>query len=208
MKSVEIELPGCNIASCALHTEREWPILEEICSHLDANLERLVVHFSSVTCSGSGNKNMWIDRFAEEKMRKGINICSRTGNNDFSFWAATSDTRMDKLIKRTVEGDSDSDSDSDSLYVRIYGLPGLRIPNVLEMLSNLAEDDHFWLKTNIKLNKIDSMDHLKYCDGLELLNKEPIEEDEVITMNDIFSQICANPTWMSLDSIRLPEVSS
>ena len=133
-------------------------------------------------------------------MRKGINICSRTGINDFSFWAATSDTRMDKLIKRTVEGDS--------LYVRIYGLPGLRIPNVLEMLSNLAEDDHFWLETNIKLNKIDSMDHLKYCDGLELLNKEPIEEDEVITMNDIFSQICANPTWMSLDSIRLPEVSS
>ena len=193
MKSVEIELPGCNIASCALHTEREWPILEEICNHLGANLEALVVHFSP-------NENMWIDRFAEEKMRKGINICSRTGNNDFSFWAATSDTRMDKLIKRTVEGDS--------LYVRIYGLPGLHIPNVLEMFSNLTEGDLFHLETDTKLKNIDSMDHLKNCGGLVLLNKEPIEDEEVLAMNAILAQIAENPTSMSLNLIRLPKVSS
>ena len=197
MKSVEIELPGCNIASCALHTEREWPVLEEICNHLGANLEELVVHFSP--CSGLVNENMWIDRFAEEKMRKGINICSRSGNNDFSFWAATSDTRMDKLIKRTVEGDS--------LYVRVYGLPGLHIPNVLEMFSNLTEGDLFHLETDTKLKNIDSMDHLKNCGGLVLLNKEPIEDEEVLTMNAILAQIAENPTSMSLNLIRLPKVS-
>ena len=143
---------------------------------------------------------MWIDRFAEEKMSKGINICSRTGINDFSFWAATSDTRMDKLIKRTVE--------VDSLYVRVYGLPGLHIPNVLEMFSNLTEVDLFHLETDTKLKNIDSMDHLKNCGGLVLLNKEPIEDEEVLTMNAILAQLAANPRPMDPWVVILPKVNS
>ena len=203
VRSVEIELPGCETGSCALHTEREWPILEEICSHLGENLEELVIHLSS--CISGGSTNMWIVRFAEEKMRQGINIC-RTGTvytgNCFYFWAATSDTRMDKLIRRTVVGDFPQ--------VWIYGLPELHIQNVLEMLSNLAEGEggSFTLGTDTKLKRMDSMNHLKRCDRLELLNKEPIEDEEVPTMNAILAHIAANPTSTSLNFIRLPKVSS
>ena len=148
---------------------------------------------------------MWIVRFAEEKMRQGINIC-RTGTvytgNCFYFWAATSDTRMDKLIRRTVVGDFPQ--------VWIYGLPELHIQNVLEMLSNLAEGEggSFTLGTDTKLKRMDSMNHLKRCDRLELLNKEPIEDEEVPTMNAILAHIAANPTSTSLNFIRLPKVSS
>ena len=192
---MEIELQGCSIVSCGVHTETEWPILEGICNHLGANLEDMVIHFSS--CDGIVNENMWIDRFAEEKMRKGINICRfcRAGHG-FHFWAATSDTGIINLIRRIVAGDY--------LQVWIYGLPGLHIPNVLETLSNLTEGD-FELRTHTKLKRMGTMDCLKCCRLLDLMNKEPIEEEEVLTMNAILGHIATNPSRMYL--IKLPKVN-
>ena len=88
----------------------------------------------------------------------------------------------------------------------IYGIPGLHIPNFLEKVTNVVEDHHH-LETNIKLTRMDNMHCLRSWTQLVLLNQEPIEDEEVVTMNAILATVEASP-GSSPYIIKLPKVSS
>ena len=194
---MKIELSGTSRTECPA-------VLERICNHLGKNLEEMVIIILDIHSALMGRNE--ISRFAEEKMRQGINIC-HVGNGSFvssgfDFWAATIDTRVFKFIRRTV---ADEGNIRRGGYFGIYGLPGLCTPNFLEKVANVVEYSH--LETNIKLKGMDSMHCLRRWNRLVLLNQEPIEDEEVLTMNAILATIEANPR-SSPRTIQLPKVSS
>ena len=86
----------------------------------------------------------WIKSFAEEKREQGINICivwallededafraTTCGGTFDYYWAPTiSETGLINLFSRTVWGRYPT--------IRIWGLPGHHIPNLLVRLTNL-----------------------------------------------------------------------
>ena len=162
--------------------------METICNHLGAKLKELVIRLA--WCNQFG-KDVWIDRFSAEKRGQGISICNiwtvsapkdpkvlQIGPNpdfEFEYWPATSDTILLNLIRKTVRGKSPC--------IRINGLPGHHVPNILDVLRNLAADSIFSLATNTKITG--SLESLQYCEELMLYNKEPIEDEEVVTMEGL-----------------------
>ena len=117
-----------------------------------------VSHSSFAWCNQFG-KDMWIDKFSAEKRGQGISICNiwtvsapkgpivlQIGPNpdfEFEYWPATLDTILLNLIRKTVRGKSPC--------IRINGLPGHHVPNIIYVLSNLAADSIFSLATNNKI---------------------------------------------------------
>jgi len=211
VRSLEIVLPGCNLVSCEVHPEKEWPVLERIYNHLGTNLENVVFRLSCCLPDTSPAEKRWIDTFIEGKMKQGINHCciwahlpllpgpGQSGGGGpvvFNYyWAATSDTSLLSLIRKTLGRRHPSISPS----IRLLGLPGHRMPpNVMEMLRKLAKGS-FHLATNIKIHRMDNLDiqagyrhGLMGCQVLELLNKEAIEDEEVSTMKAILAYRAKN----------------
>ena len=208
MRSLDIELEGCNNSHCKDHTVKEWPVLEEICDHLGSNLKEMVFRLSA--CSNAWlDSDLWIVRFAKEMTERGITSCTAVDYLDDFFtldyrWAAsTSESSLVDLMRKVgVRGKY--------LIVNIWGSQdaALRVPaNVLEVLSDLAEDGQFCLYTNIKIQSLANLEHLKKCIWLALFNRAAIEDEEVEAMNGILAQVAVDPRPRNPNEILLPKVN-
>ena len=154
MRNVEIELAACDVISCADHPEKEWKLLEGISNHLGSNLEEMIIRIfwcgAHRHVDGPDKDAKWMKSFAEEKREQGINICIvwallededafrgayRGGTFDYYWAPSISDTGLINLFSRTVWG----------LYptIRIWGLPGQHIPNLLVRESILHQIGFF-----------------------------------------------------------------
>ena len=72
-KTLELELPGCNLPGCESHTETKWPILSEVFEFMKSSLKEAVFLLSN--CDDDWTEQPWIEKFAKEKS-KGVNICT------------------------------------------------------------------------------------------------------------------------------------
>ena len=210
MRSLEIDLPVCNKEDCKNHPKSERRIvLDEICNHLGSSLEEMVIR--GVGCDADSSDWSWIDEFAKKKRdEQGITSCVELAewadgdpdNNIFLYyWApATPESGLVNLMARTVRGGSP--------HIGILGSQdtALSLPtNVFEVLSNLAEDGMFYLRTNIKIKFLD-LNHLKNCRRLDLSNRAAIEDEEVEAMEGILAQVAIHPRPKNPGYIRLPKV--
>ena len=204
VRSIEIELEGCNSSSCEDHPEREWLVLEKICNHLGSNLKEMVVHLS---IDWTAEPDPWIAKFARDIRGRGITICSawklpdESVILDYHCAASTSESSLVKLMTRTFRGKSQE--------VRIWGNHDVALSisaNVFETLSNLAEDGLFDLHTNIKIKSMDNLEHLKNCLELGLHNSATVEDEEVVAMERILAQVAMDPRPRNPQGILLPKV--
>ena len=237
---MEIELAACDVIACADHPEKEWKLLEGVSNHLGSNLEEMTIRIFwcgfRQHVDGPDKDAKWIKSFAEEKRDQGINICivwalleddgHRGGTFDYYWATTTSHTSLINLVRRTVWG----------LYprIRIWGLPGQHIPNLLVRLTILLADRfmlpassaaslpqlkkrgsgcqwlyaYFKLETDTKMKKMDNLDDLSRCFGLKLLNREAIEDEEVVIMEAILAKMAKNPRPQMPRTIILPKVNS
>ena len=118
----------------------------------------------------------------------------------FFFGAADTSLAFEKFIRKTASGRDP--------YFFILGYPGAAFKlNVFEMLSSLSEDGFFCLNTNIKIMKLDSLEHLKSCMDLYLFtNGAPIENEEVNCVDSIIAHVARDPRPMFPLEIKLPKV--
>ena len=74
-KTLEMELPGCNLPGCESHKEKEWPILADIFKFMKSSLKEAV--FLLPRCSHDWTEELWdwIDMLAREKSI-GVDICT------------------------------------------------------------------------------------------------------------------------------------
>ena len=211
VRSLDIDLPVCNKEDCEDHLKGEWRIvLDEICNHLGSNLEEMVI-IGLAVCDADWSYSPWIDEFASAKRdEQGITSCVELAewadgdpdNNIFLYhWApATPESSLVNLMARTVRGGSPD--------IGIFGSQdaALSLPtNVFEVLSNLAEDGMFYLRTNIKIKFLD-LNHLKNCRRLGLFNRAAIDDEEVEAMEGILAQVAIHPRPKNPGYINLPKV--
>ena len=109
--------------------------------------------------------------------------------------------------------------------IRIWTHPGREIPNLLLRLTTLLanrmvppDDTRPWptpcqwmhrmfmLETNIKMKKMDTLDSFRRCYGLRLLNKEEIDEEEVVVMEAMLAFLAKHPRPRMPRKITLPKV--
>ena len=211
-KTLEMELPGCNLPGCESHTETEWPILNEVFEFMKSSLKEAVFLLSN--CQGGYNNLFWIERFAMEKS-KGVNVCTlwtTNQNEDFKvnrlhyFWgeSSTADSLVD-LIKRTLRGErqwiciwSKDSSDQRAFPDNLFEVLGNQTPKPV----------CHSLKTNLKIKSLGStLDHLSLCMDLRLRNNAPIEPEEVEAMNRLLAYVAGEPRPKNLLEIRIPKVS-
>ena len=211
-KTLEMELPGCNLPGCESHTETEWPILNEVFEFMKSSLKEAVFLLSN--CRGRYDDLSWIGRFAMEKS-KGVNVCllwTPNQNEDFKanrlhyYWGESSTAAsLVDLIKRTLAGEtqeiniwSKDASDQRALPDTLFGVLGNQTPKPL----------FYFLETNLKVKSLgNTLDHLSLCTGLVLNNKAPIEPEEVEAMNRLLAHVAVEPRPVNLlDYIIIPKV--
>ena len=209
-KTLEMELPGCNLPGCESHTETEWPILNEVFEFMKSSLKEAVFLLSN--CQGGYNNLFWIERFAMEKS-KGVNVCTLWAPNqkdDFKlisyYWGESSTAAsLIDLIKRTLAGERQA--------ISIWSKGGSAqraLPDTLfEVFGNQTPEPLFYfLQTNLKIKSLgNTLDHLSLCKGLFLYNKAPIEPEEVEAMNRLLAYVAGEPRPKNLLEIRIPKVS-
>ena len=61
-KTLEMDLPGCNLPGCETHKETKWPILYEVFEFMRSSLKEAVFFLS--TCSDDWTEHLWIESFA------------------------------------------------------------------------------------------------------------------------------------------------
>ena len=140
--------------------------------------------------------------------KEGKNVCLVEMGDDvhpgdepcFSFGAADTSLAFEKFIRKTASGRNP--------YFFILGYPGAAFKlNVFEMLSSLSEDGFFCLNTNIKIMKLDSLEHLNSCKVLHLFtNGAPIEDKEVNCVDSIIAHVAREPRPRFPERIVLPKV--
>ena len=64
----------------------------------------------------------------------------------------------------------------------------------------------FKLETNIKIKKMDTLDNFRRCYGLRLLNKEEVDEEEVVVMEAMLAFLAKYPRPRMPRKITLPKV--
>lgn len=208
VRRVEIQLPVCTVEECEDHPEKQWPILNQISSHMAPHLEEIIIR--GAACNVANPKIQWIHAFGKERMEQGITICMIWPEPDgvkasFAFYlpAATSESRlMEDLMTRTVRGEESPVIIDD---INIYGdqdaassLPA----NFFQVLSTLAEE--FFLATDYKIKSLD-LDHLKNCVALNLYNKAPTEDKEVGAWEGIIDRVAQLPRPENPKFITLPK---
>ena len=211
-KTLELELPGCNLPGCESHTETEWPILNEVFKFMKSSLKEAVFHLSN--CRGGYDHLFWIERFAMEKS-KGVNVCllwTPNQNEDFKanrlhyYWGESSTAAsLVDLIKRTLTGErqviniwSKDCSDQRAFPDNLFEVLGNQTPKPL----------YYLLQTNLKIKSLGStLHHLSLCMNLWLMNKAPIEAEEVEAMNRLLAHVAVEPRPKNLLDICIPKVS-
>ena len=233
MRRVEFELAACDVIACPDHPEKQWLALEVIANHLGSSLQEFTIHL--VRCGfprhldGPVKDTKWVKSFAEEKSRMGANICivwrevedeifqrhpdHRHATFDYYWAAQRSDTDLLDFFTRTSFGHYP--------FIRIWTHPGQEIPNLLSRLTNrMVPPDNtspwptschwlhrmFKLETNIKMKNMDTLDSFRSCYGLRLLNKEEIDEEEVVVMEAMLAFLAKYPRPRMPRKITLPKV--
>ena len=209
-KTLEMELPGCNLPGCESHTETEWPILNEVFEFMKSSLKEAVFLLSN--CQGGYNNLFWIERFAMEKS-KGVNVCTLWAPNqkdDFKlisyYWGESSTAAsLIDLIKRTLAGERQE------INIRSKDASDQRaFPNTLfEVFVNQTPKPLCYaLQTNLKIKSLGStLHHLSLCMNLVLRNKAPIEPEEVEAMDRLLAHVAVEPRPKNLLDICIPKVS-
>ena len=108
-KTLEMDLPGCNLPGCESHKETKWPILTEVFEFMRSSLKEAVFFLS--TCSDDWTEHLWIESFAIETSED-VNICTvftPNQNEDLNvikfdyYWGESSTAAsLVDLIKRTL----------------------------------------------------------------------------------------------------------
>ena len=211
-KTLEMELPGCNLPVCESHKETDWPILTEVFEFMKSSLKEAVFLLSR--CGEDRNDLSWIERFAMEK-GKGVNVCTLytpNQNEDLKvnvlsyFWGepSTAASLID-LIKRTLAGERQA------IYIWSEDRPDQRaLPDTLfEVLGNQTPKPlGYYLQTNLKIKSLgNTLDHLSLRKALWLMNNAPIELEEVEKMNRLLAHVAVEPRPVNLlDYIIIPKV--
>ena len=152
--------------------------------------------------------------FASEKC-KGVNVCTLwtpNQNEDLNF--IKFDYYLDKsstaasvvdLIKRTLRGERQEINiwSKDSSDQRAFP------DNLFEILGNQTPKPVCYsLQTNLKIKSLGStLDHLSLCVTLWLMNKAPIEPEEVEKMNRLLAHVAVEPRPVNPVRINIPKVS-
>ena len=112
---------------------------------------------------------------------------------------------MVDLIKRTPRGERQEINiwSKDSSDQRAFP------DNLFEVLGNQTPKPlYYLLKTNLKIKSLGStLDHLSLCVTLWLMNKAPIEPEEVEAMNRLLAHVAVEPRPKNLLDICIPKVS-
>ena len=209
-KTLEMELPGCNLPGCESHTETEWPILNEVFEFMKSSLKEAVFLLSN--CRRGFNDPSWIERFAMEKS-KGVNVCTLWAPNqkdDFKlisyYWGESSTAAsLIDLIKRTLAGETQA------IYIWSEDRPDQRaLPDTLfEVLGNQTPKPlGYFLQTNLKIKSLgNTLDHLSLRKALWLMNNAPIDPEEVEAMDRLLAHMAVEPRPVNPMRIRIPKVS-
>ena len=212
-KTLELELPDCNLPGCESHTETEWPILNELFKFMKSSLKEAVFLLSN--CRGRYDDGpFWIERFAMEKS-KGVNVCTLytpNQNEDFKvnilhyYWGESSTAAsLVDLIKRTLTGERQE------IYIWSKDAYDQRaLPdNLFEVLGNQTPKPlSYSLATNLKIKSLGrTLDHLSLCKGLFLYNEAPVEPEEVEAMNRLLAHVAVEPRPVNPVRIIIPKVS-
>ena len=146
---------------------------------------------------------------------KGVNVCTLwtpNQNEDFKvnrlhyYWGESSTAAsLVDLIKRTLTGErqeiyiwSKDGSDQRALPDNLFEVFGNQTPKPL----------CYFLQTNLKIKSLGStLDHLSLCVNLGLMNKAPIEPEEVEAMNRLLAHVAVEPRPVNPVRINIPKVS-
>ena len=213
-KTLEMELPGCNLPVCESHKETDWPILTEVFEFMKSSLKEAV--FLLPRCNDDLKEQLFsIDMIEMIEKCKGLNVCTLwtpNQNEDFKvnrlhyYWGESSTAAsLVDLIKRTLAGEtqeiniwSKDASDQRALPDTLFGVLGNQTPKPL----------FYFLETNLKVKSLgNTLDHLSLCTGLVLNNKAPIEPEEVEAMNRLLAYVAGEPRPKNLLDICIPKVS-
>ena len=211
-KTLEMDLPGCNLPGCESHKETKWPILTEVFEFMRSSLKEAVFFLSR--CSDDWTEHLWIESFAIETSED-VNICTvftPNQNEDLNvikfdyYWGESSTAAsLVDLIKRTLTGErqaidiwSKDGSDQRALPDNLFEVFGNQTPKPLR----------YTLQTDLKIKSLGStLDHLSLCMDLWLLNKAPIEPEEVEAMNRLLAHVADEPRPVNPMMINIPKVS-
>ena len=205
-----MDLPGCNLPGCEVHTETKWPILQDIFKFLESNLKEAVLLLSGCNDECCLDDLPWL-----VKKNKGVNICTVWTPNpaknidvtgfDYYLGESNTVTSLVDLMRRTLTGERQeifiwSKDRSDQRDVsNLFVVLGSQTPRPL----------WYSLKTNLKIKSLGgSSDHLSLCYVLELFNDAPIEAEEVEAMDSLLAQVAVEPRPRNPDRITIPKVSS
>ena len=212
-KTLEMELPGCNLPVCESHKETDWPILTEVFEFMKSSLKEAV--FLLPRCNDDLKEQLFlIDMIDMIEKCKGLNVCTLWISNQYEdldvirfdyFWGESSTAAsLVDLIKRTLAGERQA--------ISIWSKGGSAqraLPDTLfEVFGNQTPEPLFYfLQTNLKIKSLgNTLDHLSLCKALWLMNKAPIEPEEVGAMNRLLAYVAAEPRPKNLLEFRIPKV--
>ena len=213
-KTLEMELPGCNLPVCESHKETEWPILTEVFEFMKSSLKEAV--FLLPRCNDDLKEQLFlIDMIDMIEKCKGLNVCTLWISNQYEdldvirfdyFWGESSTAAsLVDLIKRTLRGErqwiciwSKDSSDQRAFPDNLFEVLGNQTPKPL----------CYSLQTNLKIKSLGStLDHLSLCVTLWLMNKAPIELEEVEAMDRLLAHMADEPRPVNPVRIIIPKVS-
>ena len=209
---MELELPGCNLPGCEVHTETEWPILEKIFEFMKASLKEAVFFLSRCSCVDPEDW-LWIEVFAGEAENSGVNFCLVWTPNqnehdnviqlDYHLGESNTVTNLVELIKRTLRGERQQIG----IYSTSWHSELRAIPNLFEVLGNQTPKPiGYYLETDLKIKSLGSLDHLSLCEVLELQNGDPIEAEEIEAMDRLLAHVAVELRPRNPENIRIPKV--
>ena len=211
-----MDLPGCNLPDCEVHTETKWPILQDIFKFLESSLKEAVFFLSGCNDECYLDNLMTMDNLPWiVKRNKGVNICTVwTPNPDkhidvtgFDYYLGESNkvSSLVDLMRRTLTGERQE------IFIYSKDRSDRRdISSLFEVVAKQTPRPLWYsLSTNLKIKSLGgSSDHLSLCNVLELFNDAPIEAEEVEVMDSLLAQVAVEPRPRNPDRITIPMVSS
>ena len=185
IKTLEMDLPGCNLPGCEVHTETKWPILQDFFKFLKSSLKEAVFFLSGCNDECYLDNLMTMDNLPWiVKRNKGVNICTVwTPNPDkhidvtgFDYYLGESNkvSSLVDLMRRTLTGERQE------IFIYSKDRSDRRdISSLFEVVAKQTPRPLWYsLSTNLKIKSLGgSSDHLSLCNVLELFNDAPIEAE-------------------------------
>ena len=206
-----MDLPGCNLPGCEVHTETKWPILQDIFKFLGPSLKEAVLLLSR--CSDD-------ERYLGDfpwivKRNKRVNICTVWTPNpakhidvtgfDYYLGESNTVTSLVDLMRRTLTGERQK-----ILILSKDPSDQRDVSNLFEVVAKQTPRPLWYsLSSSLKIKSLSgSSDHLSLCNELVLYNDAPIEVEEVEAMDIILARLAGEPRPTNPVRITFPKVSS